>query len=760
MKLPDAIPVSRQIEARFNHRRVLRMGVAGVYVIGTLIYLFWRLSIFNADSPGVSVAFYAAEWIGFVLGLTVIFSAWRYTHREPLPARQDQRVDVLVPTYREPLHVIRRTLMAARDIHYPHQTWLLDDAKRPEVEALAQTLGVRYLARGHNLHAKAGNLNFGLQHSQADFVAVFDADHIAQPHALDALLGLMTDERVAMVQTPQDYYNTDAFQYLNPRKQAGLWHDQSYFYNLAQSCRDTWNAASCVGTGVLYRRTALDVIGGIPVDTVTEDFHTSLKLHRQGWETRYLNEPVAYGIAAADLGEYYKTRHRWAHGNLATLWHERILTCSGLSLKQRLSYLSLGLIYLEGWQQLLLFLIPILALVWGWAPFEISLFNVLMVLGFPIVGYVLLQEFGCGFSRFWTNELFAMARWPVHLASAAALFGKKLSWRSSAKNVQGAVSWRLMLPQVAVFIVSGLALSYAAWRLSHDFVVGPLAGAVWNLLRGQPLAEGALFATLPAGYSAELVAIAGFWALFNMVRAGAFMIKALSNARHSHAVFRFEIPLPVTWAAHPDAVAQTIAISETWVRIAVPAGWDVPMHDTRFTLHLPDGPLLCQLDVDAKTDRYIEGHFKWSCPAEQDQLAATLYSIDWQREMQAHHAYFLTPSDVVGRLLGLNPKGGERKRQWRAGLLQRTDSPQCQMPVLAAQISKSPSSFEIISFDPLACGETYPVKFQDGADTRNRLTITRALPIASLPHTGLNGRSYSRYLAILGPDFVSTNTLN
>lgn len=744
-----AIPVSRQIEARFNHRRILRMGVAGVYVFGALIYLFWRVSIFNPDSLGVSVVFYVAEWIGFVLGLTVIFSAWRYTHREPLPAEAGQRVDVLVPTYREPLPVIRRTLMAARDIRYPHQTWVLDDAKRPEVEAIAQSLGVLYRSRGHNLHAKAGNLNFGLQLGQADFIAVFDADHIAQPHSLDALLGLMTDERVAMVQTPQDYYNTDAFQYLNPKKQAGLWHDQSYFYNLAQSCRDSWNAASCVGTGVLYRRTALETIGGIPVDTVTEDFHTSLKLHRQGWQTRYLNEPVAYGIAAADLGEYYKTRHRWAHGNLATLRHERIFTCSGLSLKQRLSYLSLGLIYLEGWQQLLLFLIPVLALVWGMAPFEISLFNVLVVLGFPIVGYVLLQEFGCGFSRFWTNELFAMARWPVHLASAAALVGKKLPWRSSAKNVQGAVSWRLMLPQLTVFGMSGLALAYAGWRLSEDFVVGPLAKAVWNLSSGQSLAEGALFATLPAGYSAELVAIAGFWALFNMARAGAFMIKALRNARHSHAEFRFDIPLPITWAAHPDVVAQTTSISETWVRIAVPARWDLSSSEADFTLHLPDGLLKCQIDVEAKPDGYVEGRFKWGSPVEQDQLAATLYSIGWQREMQAHHAYFLTPSDVVARLLGLRPKGGEPKRQWQAGLLQRAD--RSFGPVLAANQKQTTRSIEIISFDPLACGATYPVTFSGGSNMPARLSITQELPIASLQHSGLNGRGYTRYLAILAP---------
>ena len=278
--------VSKQIDARFNHRRSIRLAMAAVYLIGTLLYLAWRVTIFNSDSLLISAAFYAAEWIGFILGLTIIFSSWRYNHREPGQAPPGLNVDVLIPTYKEPLHIIRRTVMAARDISYPHQTWLLDDANRKEIELLARDLGVRYLSRDFNENAKAGNLNHGLSHCRADFVAVFDADHIAQPHALDVLLGLMQDENVAMVQTPQDYYNTDAFQYLSPRRKAGLWHDQSYFYNLAQPCRDSWNASSCVGTGVLYRRAALDSIGGIPVDTVTEDFHASLKLHKQGWYTR------------------------------------------------------------------------------------------------------------------------------------------------------------------------------------------------------------------------------------------------------------------------------------------------------------------------------------------------------------------------------------------------------------------------------------------------------------------------------------------
>ncbi len=752
MAPPAHFSVSRQIDARFNRRRPIRLAMAAVYVIGTLFYLAWRITIFNSDSLLVSLAFYAAEWIGFILGLTVIFSAWRYTHREPGQVPPGLSVDVLIPTYKEPLHIIRRTLMAARDIRYPHQTWVLDDANRPEIEALARDLGVRYLSRRFNENAKAGNLNNGLSHSRANFVAVFDADHIAQPHALDTLLGLMQDERIAMVQTPQDYYNTDAFQYLSPRRKAGLWHDQSYFYNLAQACRDGWNASSCVGTGVLYRRAALDSIGGIPVDTVTEDFHTSLKLHKQGWQTRYLNEPVAFGVAAADLGEYYKTRHRWAHGNLATLRVEHIFSCAGLTLKQRLSYLSLGLIYLEGWQQLLLFLIPLCALMLGWAPFQISLFNVLIVLCFPIIGYLLLQEFGCGFSRFWTNEVFAMARWPIHLVSAAALFGRKLPWRSSTKNIQGEVNWRLMVPQLTIFALGALALVYAAWRLNEDFVVGPLAHALFALLAATKVEPEALFEILPAGYSAELVAIAGFWALFNMVRAGAFVAKALSNARRSNAFFRFELPLPVSLASQPTLAAQTVSISEEWVQLATSSLPDTSSGELQLTLHLPDGPLTCDIAIVRQKAGNLEGNFLWESEAQRDRLAATLYSIGWQRELQHHHAYFLTPSDLISYLFGQKPDGAEPKRQWIAGLLPKYNNTQDAMPILisrSASFQRSPQYIEIISFSTLSIGLVLEILLPDVPSKSICLKPVRELPIASLPHSGLNGRSFWRYQAEL-----------
>jgi cellulose synthase (UDP-forming) len=650
---------SEELRDRFQRRRALRRSVALAYVALMCIYLGWRLTVINPHSLGLSLAYYLAECLGFVLGLTAIACSWSYNHRSPPPAPLGLSVDVLVPTYREPLWIIRRTLIAARDIAYPHGTLVLDDGNRAEIRALAAELGIRYAARGENLHAKAGNLNFGLGLSCADFVAVFDADHIAVPHALHLLLGFFDDPSVGLVQTPQDYYNVDAFQYVNARGGRALWHDQSFFYGIAQACKDSFNAASCVGTGVVYRRSALDAIGGIPTATMTEDMHTSLRMQQAGLLVVYCNESIAFGIAASDLREYCKTRHRWAHGNIRVATLERVAFDRRLTLRQRLGYLGLVAIYLEGWQQLLLMTIPIGALLLGWAPFQISILNVLVVLLFPFVSYALLQEIGCGFSRFWVDELFAMARWPVHLLASSALFRGARLWRTSSKNIKGRLDPLLMLPQITVLLVSLTAVGIAIGRLGFQFEWGPLGMGIAHLLQHPAgFDRRALTEVLPAGYSADLVVIAGFWAMYNALRAAVVLRKSVGAARRTHEFYRFPIALPAFLDAggvrHP---ARLEGISEVWARMIVHGGRNMqPGSEMPLELYLPSGPLVVRVRVEKV--KHVQGGralaevgFLWTDDAARDVLAADLYAVGWHRECGSRYAHFLTFFDLFARLL-------------------------------------------------------------------------------------------------------------
>ena len=738
--------VSRQMYERFERRKLWRHSVAVVYVGVMVAYLSWRYTIINPNSLPLSIAYFVIDCIGLILGVAAIISSWNYSHRDPPPAPEGLSVDVFVPTYKEPLHIIRRTLIAAKAIEYPHGTFVLDDGHRDEVRDLAAELGIRYLRRPENIAAKAGNLNFGLSHSRADFVMVFDADHIALPHALDVTLGFFGDDKVAMVQTPQDYYNTDAFQYFGSSRSGGLWHDQSFFYNIVQPSADAGNAASCVGTGVVYRRAALNEVGGIPVETVTEDIHTSLKLHKAGFQGVFINEPVAYGVAAADLSEYWKTRHRWAHGNLHALAMEGIPFCKGLTLRQRFQYLAHGLCYLEGWQQLISFLVPVIALATGLQPFNITILNVLAVLVFPFVSYLLLQEIGCGFSRYWANEVFSMARWPIHLVSLAGIFGRKMAFRSSSKNIDGKVNWRLMAPQLAVLAISLYALGTGIYLLHHNYKPGPLLRFIYEMVRTLRIPQIDWDAPLPQGYTVDLVVIAGFWSLYSAVRAAYFVRKALQDARQSHEFFRFTVPLPVMIDAK-GGYGRTSSISEDWISFTdyreglrpVPGG------TMEVTLVMPAGPLPVKIEVARVDGREIEGRLVFDSEAARDRLANGLYSVDWHREFLHRNAYFLTPSDLVLRCLGLHRSFRQETGPWKALVWQRDGAAGPSYAVMAKNKSY-PQAGSFLTFQKLAVGDqvTGTVFAGDRAETV-RCLVTGNETLSSLVKRGLDGAVPARY---------------
>src|SRR4030095_1230060 len=138
-------------------------------------YLGWRATTLNAEAPGFSALIYGAEIFGFACALLHIFMCGGLPGRGAPPPRPGMTVDVFVPTYNESVDLVRKTLLAARAMDYPHETWLLDDGRRDEMRELAAQLGVHYLTRPDNEHAKAGNLNDALTQTTGDFVAVFDA---------------------------------------------------------------------------------------------------------------------------------------------------------------------------------------------------------------------------------------------------------------------------------------------------------------------------------------------------------------------------------------------------------------------------------------------------------------------------------------------------------------------------------------------------------------------------------------------------------
>ncbi|MEO8629005.1 MAG: cellulose synthase catalytic subunit, partial [Betaproteobacteria bacterium] len=239
-----------------------------VYVVVAVWYLAWRPSTFNPQAMTFSVILYAAEVFGFVSSLMHIMMVWRLTVREAPVAPLGLTVDVFVTTYNEPVAMLRRTLIAATRMDYPHSTWILDDGNRPEMKALADSLGCRYVARTDNRDAKAGNLNNAMRHSLAEFIAVFDADHAPARDFLRHSLGYFRDANVAFVQTPQDFYNLDSYQHRRTPKRRLVWTEQSLFFRVIQRGKDYWNAAFFCGSCAVLRRRALDEVNGFATGTV------------------------------------------------------------------------------------------------------------------------------------------------------------------------------------------------------------------------------------------------------------------------------------------------------------------------------------------------------------------------------------------------------------------------------------------------------------------------------------------------------------
>ena len=424
-----AIPghISGGADARHHDRpspgvTTARYVLAAAYCLVALIYFTWRFTVLNHEYLTFSIIFITAELIGFFWSLTFVVWGLEFLHRTPPAAQPGLSVDVFVPTCNEPVDIIRRTLVAALRIEYPHLTWLLDDGNRPEMRALAAELGCRYSARSYNEDAKAGNLNHGLEKATGDFVALFDADHIADPAFLNRTLGYFRDTRVAFVQTPQEVYNFDSYQHAGRRRAEESWSEHSLFYRSIQRGRDRFNAAMMCGCSAILRRSAVDAIGGFATGTVTEDMHTSVRLHAAGWSSVYHPETLSIGLAPHDPRSFHRQRLRWAQGAMQVSRQEQLLSCAGLNMRQRISYLMHVFSHFEGFRDIFVYLLPAFVLAFGLSPIDTSVANwAAFTVPYFAISLLIFEEIGRGHGRFLCNETFNLARCTSSLRAMRAL---------------------------------------------------------------------------------------------------------------------------------------------------------------------------------------------------------------------------------------------------------------------------------------------------------------------------------------------------
>ena len=345
-----------------------------------LRYLIWRSTTLNTAHPWSLVCsglLFAIELLFLLTTCLQMLPAIRYDptlrsrqadQLHDWVASQRPSVDVWIPTYNEPLRIVRRAILTCRNLSTPNLTIsVLDDGHRPEVAALAAELGVQYLSREGNAHRKAGNLNHALAHTQAEFIAVFDCDFMPYAPFLERTLGFFSDPRVALVQTPQHYFQAE-FHNRNLGLDVVMPSDLDVFFRYLQVIRDRSNAVICCGTSYVVRRSALEAIGGYVTSCLIEDHQTSTKLLTRGWRVRYLDEVLSMGEVPRTFADFLDQRLRWMQGNIQIFFRPGELPIwTTLHWDQLSFYINLAISLLTPLLRVLYLVLPLLSLMLGFS---------------------------------------------------------------------------------------------------------------------------------------------------------------------------------------------------------------------------------------------------------------------------------------------------------------------------------------------------------------------------------------------------------
>ncbi len=649
-----------------------RQMVVVLFIAVGVWYLTWRLGTFNTAHPVFSRLLYGAEVFGFVTALLNVFMTWRLSERHAPPPAEGLKVDVFIPTYNEDVEMVRRTALAARVMEYPHQTWILDDGDRPAMREMAESLGVRYLARSENRDAKAGNLNHALPHSDADLIVTFDADHAPRRDFLLKTLGYFPDAQVAFVPTPQDFYNLDSFQNRTDSGRRVAWSEQSLFFRVIQRGKDVWNAAFYCGSCAVIRRSALDSIGGFATGTVTEDIHTSLRLHKRGYRSIYHCESLAYGVAPAKIEPFLKQRVRWGVGAMNVWRKEGILFTRGLTLAQRLNYLATALAYFDGWQKAFFYFAPVYVLMAGAMPIGVDTSSFLLhFLPYIMLNFLAFEEIARGYGRSLLIEQYNMARFASFAWSTLGLLRIRKRFGVTAKaQRERSASLAYLAPQLLVIALNGAAI--------------PVGILLFHSMGHLP--EDGMWANV-------------FWASVNS--ALALMVVGFTRRRDGNRRQEYRFQLPVA-ARLGDVLGTVDDLSPHGLSFYGAIG-DPRIGDRLpLRLYLPDGPLegvfevRSALTAEHDASRYtraVGGAFYGLPIAEAQRIEQFLYGSNLQWELNRLREDSPTPLQRLG--LVPHSKASPAVRYWSSCEITLADGKQGSWIGLAGTLARQ-DEFELL----------------------------------------------------------------
>lgn len=540
-------------------------------------YLWWRMtttlnwdSTFDLDWGFLLIGAEMYAWLILLLGY--FQSAWPLK-RQPVILPPDTgawpTVDVFIPTYNEPLKVVKATVDAAIGIDWPQgklNIHLLDDGRREEFRHFAERAGINYIVRPDNKHAKAGNINHALKQTNGQYIAIFDCDHIPTRSFLQLSMGwFLRDHKLALLQTPHHFYSADPFERnLDVFRDAP--NEGELFYGLVQDGNDMWDATFFCGSCAILKRTPLEEIGGVATETVTEDAHTSLKLQRHGYNSAYINIPLAAGLATESLSAHIGQRIRWARGMAQIFRMDNPLLGKGLKLSQRLCYSNAMLHFFNGIPRIIFLTAPLAFLLFHayviYAPAISVALYVLPHMAHATITNSRIQ--GKYRNSFWAEVYESVLAWYIARPTLVALLDpKKGKFNVTAKG--GAVAseyfdWSVALPYIVLISLNLIGVLAAFWL----FFAGP-------------------------ANERQTVILNVLWVTYNLIILGASAAVALESRqiRMSHRV-RMALPAILHLANGKRIHCKTFDFSEGGISL-VPAMMPELKRDEKVTISLWHG---------------------------------------------------------------------------------------------------------------------------------------------------------------------------
>jgi cellulose synthase/poly-beta-1,6-N-acetylglucosamine synthase-like glycosyltransferase len=488
--------------------RIVALAVA-VY-LAAVDYLSWRLSVLSWVGWWIGVPLFLAELHAALHSVGLHVTLWPQPV-DPLWSDLDptsRPIFIFVPTVDEGPEVLEPTLhaaLAARSRYLREHPWaevtivvcndggVAGAACSSQVERLAYRLGVLCVTRPTGGGAKAGNIENARQLVGATgdaLIVIFDADQVAHEEFLLRTVPPFADRGIGWVQTGQYYRNRE-----NP---VARWADdqQSLFYRLLCPAKADHDSAFICGTNVVLRARALDSIGGLPTESVTEDFAASVRL-APSWRSVYLPDVLATGLGPVDLRSYLRQQERWAHGTLMVLrthWKDLVLPRrGGLRAQQRLQYGLAMTHYLSGVRDLVFLAAPVIFLLTGATGVRGATLGTFL---FHFVPYYLLTVVGFWHAAWrltsWRSIVLGFASFPPLLRATWLTVSKGNGRFTITPKVRtDSSAWRSARPHLYALAAAGVALGVAvtvrrdpaywlaaAWLLYLGVTVGAFLGLV------------------------------------------------------------------------------------------------------------------------------------------------------------------------------------------------------------------------------------------------------------------------------------------